>query len=381
VCRGRVESRLESVTKILVIEDELLIRESIRDLLEARGFQLAVCENGMSGVQLAESYRPDLILCDVEMPDMDGYAVLGKLRQMPVTATIPFIFLTARDAKADIRRGMTLGADDYLTKPFAIEDLVAAIASRLQRQSSVQLQAQQERDRLRSSITLSLPHELRTPITGMFSAIDLLRLFADEPATVRELADSLEASTERMYRLVRNFLLYAQLEIAALEANRPPVLFSEKLDDPEALIRAVANQVARRFEREADLQLALQPMDLWLPETDLEKMIEELLDNAFKFSLAGTPVQILSNLVQIASKSEHKHWAIEVIDQGRGMTPEQIANLGAYIQFDRQIYEQQGMGLGLSITKRLLQRHGGNLVIDSTPDQGTTMRAILPGRL
>jgi len=354
-----------------VIEDEPFVRELIQDLLESKGFQALVCENGTTGVKLAQSYCPDLILCDVQMPEMDGYAVLGKLRQIPSTATIPFIFLTARGEKAEIRRGMTLGADDYLIKPCTAEDLVGAIASRLQRQGKIQSQAQEQLEHLRRSISLSLPHELRTPITGILSAIELLRLFADEPETILELADSLQSSTERLYRLVRNFLLYAELENPTRDRVRLSEGFGDNTYDPEPLIVAIATQVARRFKREADLQLALQPMAVQLPESDLEKILEELLDNAFKFSGAGDLVQIVGNV-------EGDSWAIDVVDRGRGMTPEQIARRGAYVQFDRHIHEQQGMGLGLSIAQRLLKIHGGSLVISSTSGEGTTMRILLP---
>lgn len=116
---------------ILVIEDEQTVRESILDLLEAEGFHGIGSENGNVGVQLAHEHHPDLILCDVQMPEMDGFSVLTQLRQSPDTAGIPFIFLTARTTKTDIRYGMELGADDYLTKPCTATELLGAVAGRL----------------------------------------------------------------------------------------------------------------------------------------------------------------------------------------------------------------------------------------------------------
>lgn len=116
---------------ILVIEDEQTVRESILDLLEAEGFRGIGGENGQVGVQLAHKHHPDLILCDVTMPDCDGFSVLTQLRTSPDTAGIPFIFLSARSAKNDHRQGMELGADDYLTKPCTATDLFRAVVSRL----------------------------------------------------------------------------------------------------------------------------------------------------------------------------------------------------------------------------------------------------------
>ncbi|MBW4631079.1 MAG: EAL domain-containing response regulator [Iphinoe sp. HA4291-MV1] len=123
------------MTKILVIEDEELVRENILDLLAAEDFDTIAATNGRIGVELAVSETPDLILCDLMMPEIDGYGVLTALREESVTATIPFIFLTAKSARGDFRQAMDLGADDYLTKPFTRTELLSAIASRLAKQA------------------------------------------------------------------------------------------------------------------------------------------------------------------------------------------------------------------------------------------------------
>lgn len=120
--------------KILVIEDEELVRENILDLLAAEDFETVAAPNGRIGINLAIAELPDLILCDMMMPEVDGYGVLTALRQEPLTAAIPFIFLTAKSAKADYRQGMDMGADDYLTKPFTRAELLSAVITRLERQ-------------------------------------------------------------------------------------------------------------------------------------------------------------------------------------------------------------------------------------------------------
>lgn len=123
--------------KILVIEDEESIRNNILDLLEAEDFQTLGAENGLSGVQLATDQIPDLIVCDVMMPELDGYGVLNQLRANPVTASIPFIFLTALAERSHLRQGMILGADDYLTKPCSAGELLSAITTRLEKYSAM----------------------------------------------------------------------------------------------------------------------------------------------------------------------------------------------------------------------------------------------------
>jgi DNA-binding NarL/FixJ family response regulator len=119
--------------KILVIEDEPEMRRNITTLLRFHGYEPIAAENGRHGVEAASRERPDLILCDVMMPELDGYGVLQALQTDASLARIPFIFLTAKGEKDDLRSGMNLGADDYLTKPVANADLVGAIETRLRR--------------------------------------------------------------------------------------------------------------------------------------------------------------------------------------------------------------------------------------------------------
>lgn len=119
--------------KILLIEDDLIMRENISELIELAGYEVEVAENGMVGIEKTKSFLPDLIICDVMMPELDGYGVLYILSQKPETAIIPFVFLTAKSEKADLRKGMELGADDYLFKPFESTELIRVIENRLKK--------------------------------------------------------------------------------------------------------------------------------------------------------------------------------------------------------------------------------------------------------
>lgn len=121
------------MNKILIIEDHLEVRENLQELLELCHYDVISAPNGEKGLELALSRQPDLILCDIMMPGIDGYEVLSTLTQHPETAAIPFIFLSAKADKTDIRKGMQQGADDYLTKPFEEEELLKAIEARLRK--------------------------------------------------------------------------------------------------------------------------------------------------------------------------------------------------------------------------------------------------------
>lgn len=119
--------------KVLLIEDNVDVRELSADILELKNYKVATAENGRIGVEKAKQFQPDIIVCDIMMPELDGYEVLQKLSEDPITASIPFIFLTAKSEKSDMRKGMNLGADDYLVKPFENHELLDAVACRLKK--------------------------------------------------------------------------------------------------------------------------------------------------------------------------------------------------------------------------------------------------------
>ena len=121
------------MSKILVIEDEALTRNMFRDCLEAEGFQTLEAKDGLAGIGLAQPHLPNLVLCDIIMPKLDGYGVLSQLRQDTTTAAIPFVFITGKTGKIDRRQGMSLGADDYLTKPSTVEELLEVVSVRLRK--------------------------------------------------------------------------------------------------------------------------------------------------------------------------------------------------------------------------------------------------------
>src|SRR6187455_1002867 len=134
--------------RILLIEDNLEVRENTSEILVLANYNVITAENGKTGVELAQTAKPDLIICDIMMPELDGYGVLHILSKNEITAGIPFIFLTAKTEKTDIRKGMNLGADDYLTKPFDDTDLLNAIEARLRKNAMLQKQYEVSADGL-----------------------------------------------------------------------------------------------------------------------------------------------------------------------------------------------------------------------------------------
>src|SRR5688500_4306076 len=160
--------------RILVIEDDAAVRAVILDTIRLKGWEPLEAADGEAGVQLAQSELPDLILCDIQMPKMDGYGVLHQIRENKMTAALPFIFLTGLGEMPRIRKGMESGADDYLVKPFSIQELIAAIDARLQKQAAYQETTESRLNELRESLTFALPHELVTPLNTILGFSSLL---------------------------------------------------------------------------------------------------------------------------------------------------------------------------------------------------------------
>ena len=207
---------------VLVIDDTMEIRMIISESLNIYGFKTLTAEDGITGIQMAQEQLPDLIICDINMPNLDGFDTLKGIRQHDATATIPFIFLSGAAEKPDVRRGMELGADDYLTKPFTHKELMAAVNTRLEKQAELQRQSDKKLDELRGNITLALPHELRTPLNGIMG---LASLMIDDYATMtpKEVLESstyIHESALRLHRLIENFLVYSQIELMASESKK-----------------------------------------------------------------------------------------------------------------------------------------------------------------
>jgi signal transduction histidine kinase len=362
------------VTKILVIEDAQPLRKDIVEMLAFEGFDVVGAENGIQGVQYALETNPDLIICDIMMPELDGYGVLERLRQEPSTRTTPFVFLTARTDRSDVRQGMDMGAEDYLTKPFAASELISTVRAQLRKRAIYAQMSEQKLDELRENIILSLPHELRTPLTSILGFSDILMVdaYTLEPQRIVELSQYINSAALRLYRLIENYLFYAQLELLLNDPARIEVMRRNLTSDPAVIIQDQAYISAQNVGREMDLRMdGLETATLGMGDEYLKKIVEELADNAFKFSEVGQPVYI-------GGRVNGDTYVLSVTDHGRGMTSQQIADVGAYMQFDRRIHEQQGSGLGLIISKRLAELHGGWMTIESAPHQQTTICVALP---
>lgn len=364
------------MTKIVVIEDEESVRENVLQILDSGSYEGIGAENGLEGLRVVRTELPDLVVCDIMLPEMDGYAVLETLRRSPSTKTIPVILLTAKSERDDMRRGMDLGADDYITKPFRRTELLQAISTRLQRRQAWLDQAERQLDELRSTINLALTHELRTPLAQILGFSELL---SSETAMIRlvELADvgrAIHESALRLQRVFENYLTYAHIELLAASPQKLAALRSARCENAAGLVHDLAQSRAAAAGRLADLRLDLANVIIAMDSEHLAKLFSELLDNALKYSQAGTTIRV-------TLRAAGGHSQLTIIDEGGGMREADIASVGAFMQFGRTVYERPGLGLGLVIARRLAMLHGGDLTITSTVGVGTRVAVHIPTAL
>lgn len=366
-----------STKRILVIDDEEGMRELVEIALRERGFEVFVAASGVDGLRVALHTLPDLVLCDVRMDGMTGYDVLADLRKHPTTATLPFILMTGNDDPGGMgmRQGMELGADDYLRKPFDFESLYATVDARLKKAALIRSEAERRLAALRDNISLMLPHELRTPLNGILAYGEILHGEADTltPEDIREMGEIISESGHRLERLIENFLIYTQTELIGGAPEQIAALRGEPCDQPSVLIEERARAQAASFGRPDDLDLELQTdAELPMSRDYLAKIVDELVQNAFKFSEPDTPVS-----VSLAASDGLVQFAVS--DLGRGMTVEEINQIGAFMQFGRKNMEQQGLGLGLTIARRLAGLYDGEVSVQSEVGQGTRVVVQLAG--
>jgi signal transduction histidine kinase len=360
---------------ILVVEDDELMSEGISDILSLEGYHVETAPNGRAALSKMQAFAPDLVLSDIMMPEMNGHEFCALVRANPIWRTLPFIFLTALGQQVDQRRGLELGADDYLAKPFEPDDLLVAVRSRLKRAADHREAADAALSDLRGSILTTLNHEFRTPLTYITGYSHMLAEEGRE-MDVEEYqlcVKALESGAQRLKRLVENVLLVTQIESGELAA------MIKMFPGQTSNLSAVVHILIERFQAQAqarDVVLRHRiPTDLpplAISEDYFTQVIDHLLDNAIKFSKKGGQI-ILS------ATHQDRHIELVISDEGIGIRPDALTWVfDSFRQVDRQKQEQQGAGLGLAITRGLVQAHGGQVTLESTSDVGTTVRVQLP---
>jgi two-component system sensor histidine kinase/response regulator len=353
---------------IQVVEDDPHLNMAISETLRSYDFAVESFANGVQALDWLKHSRPDMILCDIMMPGMDGYTLLRHTRADPKLRMLPFIFLTARTSMADQRLAREIGIEDYLTKPIDSDNLVIAIKNALRRQQAMQEEMQLQMDALRNRIVSVLQHEFRTPLTFVLGYAEYLLESVETGVDMEELRSSTAAILDggrRLQRLIEGFLLLAELQNQKLKP--------EDLRNLNA--RELWQSVVNWFEQplqEAGLEVTILDHNsdaVVNGNADLlQEALKRMFDNAIRYRRSD------SRQIVLTVEAVSAYIGLRIADDGVGMTPEQVRELAKpFEQADRESRTTSGAGLSLALIRHIAALHGGKLEITSEPGFGTTV--------
>jgi two-component system sensor histidine kinase/response regulator len=373
--------------RILVIEDSVLTRKEILTILRLRGYDAIGAKGGQDGIELAHRVTPDLILCDVKMPELDGYAALTSLRDDPITAGIPFIFLTGHSDPGAIRQAMNMGADDFLVKPFSEPELLAAINARLKKHEAIKQRYQAELDQaeaarhdaetqleqLRRAISINVNHELRTSVAGIMQTLDLVlkARFGGNAQTRQEYIKAALNNTRRVHGLVEDLIALKDIDQGNINTFRQPIDLQFDFQRP------VSECLERWEHRHLNVHIDVAPnVVIYAPKNWFRHAVSHLVDNACKFSPEGGLVAI-----ELTAHGEGG-CILTVTDQGIGIPPDQREHVfERYYQIsqgDNRAFD--GLGVGLTIVRAFARGLGGDVIFKETPSGCQVELTILPAQ-
>jgi two-component system sensor histidine kinase/response regulator len=344
---------------ILLIDDCQQLRTSFSMALRLNGYHVIEAESGVEGLEMARKHLPDLILSDIHMPGGDGSTLLRDIRHDSELKSRQVVLMTGRPDLVTPRKGMEEGADDFLVKPVSLQALLSCLKARFSRASISWRVEDQMLAQLRSWVPPHLPHEFFTPLAGIIGLMEILRddFSTLTSAEVNDMHNQVYQSALRLHRTLRNYLLILDLQTVSSQPV-PPFLSSREL---EKSIQGGVDQALRQNERREDVTVRLDACSISVKAGDLTHIVEELVDNACKFSRQETPVN-----VELRADGR-----LIVTDRGRGLTAEEIIRIGAFQQFDRKRFEQQGLGLGLVLVQKLVVLCKAEFSMNSKPGEGT----------
>jgi len=349
---------------ILVVEDDKTIRENIVEILESKNFKVLASENGNEGYKIALEHQIDLIISDIEMPVMNGFEFLNQVRFHKEICNTPFLFLTSKSMQSDLRKGMNLGADDYLFKPFTINELLTSIEVRLQKHKKIEAEINEKILKIVKQLNNTASHEYNTPLNGIlgYSNIILSNFDALPSSRIKEFVGNIKKSGDRLKKTVDKTLLYrsylnmTEENILKLINNDSTVVMNQNL------ISNFCYEIADNAIRIKDLYFNIENAVIFAEPHKLNIIIEELTENALNFSNKNTQINIIGRSIDDC-------YQLSFFNKGRGFTTEQITKIGPFVQFDRDEFEQQGSGLGLYNVMTLCKYHNIGFKIESKQNE------------
>jgi signal transduction histidine kinase len=371
----------ENESKILVIDDNAANRALAQATLEEEGYDVVLASGGAEGIRLFASEQPDCVLLDVRMPDLDGFEVCARLRELPGGPETPIVFLTALRDVDTFDRALRAGGDDFLTKPVRPTELVVRVQAALklrrmsadlrehyelvrrQRDDLMRLQLQKER------LSAFVVHDLKNPVSAMDLHAQVLLHDRELPQRVRDTAGHIRSDARSLMRLILNLLDISKSEEGKLSAHVSKLDLKKLVREALESVEAKASAAGVNLCQELEVETVHADPDL------VRRVIENLLDNAIRHARKGG--QVVLSAVQRADAVE-----IRVADAGQGISPElreKIFEPFVQIEADGAASTRSGRGLGLTFCRLAVEAHAGQIWVEDA-DPGARFCFTLPSK-
>lgn len=367
------------MTKIVVIEDEFDIRDEIMNWLRYEGHEVVGAKNGKLGLDAIRSVHPDLVLCDIMMPEMDGHEVLIELRADVNFAQLPFVFLTSAADRQSVREGMNLGADDYLTKPFRHQEVINMVQARLGKQDQIQTQiahlndiidAEREQYLLKSRLVGMFSHDFRNPLAAILMSSNMLQSYTDRmsPERKQQHFQRIDGSVHKLLQMLDEMLMTSELESGQLTLNLQPTNLRMMLESLLEEFKQISGG-----KHHLVLSSALPELVDIDPKL-AQHVITNLISNAIKYSPEGTQIRVVAQI-------EDGEIVIAVADAGIGIPEEDLPHIFEPFFRANNAHNIKGSGLGLALVKQILDICGGRIDVVSQHGSGSCFTVYCPIKL
>ncbi len=345
--------------KILIADDNPDNVELLRKRLSAQGYQIAAAFDGEEALQAVLKENPDLLILDIMMPKLDGYEVLRRLKKQDEYRNLPVILLTAKKEIPDKLKGLDIGADDYITKPFNPQELLARVRSLMSLREEQERRAQDERLSALDQMVEGVAHEIRNPVTAIGGFARRLYERLPNGTQEKQYAEVIVNESKRLEQMVRQIVEATVISIPSLR----------KRDINEVIVEALAACQEKLNESQvtAKLELAEDLPPLIMDAGNMRRVIAHLISNAVNAMPSGGALTIIS--------ARRNHYGqIQVSDTGVGIPSKILPHI-----FDPFFTtKSSGPGLGLAMVHKIIKQHGGQISVETEPNKGTTFSILLP---
>lgn len=355
---------------LLIIEDDEDVLDNLKDILEHYGYMVSTAKDGFEGYLKAIELLPDLIICDIKLPELDGYELLDKLKRNPDTFMIPFLFLTAFTDKMFRRKGMNLGADDFITKPFENKDILNAVNSKINKYTEIRKSISYKLEFLRETISNAIPQNFVSPLHSILGFTTVLNnnyhIFDDEERL--SLINNIFECGEIMLKMLDNYGMYLNLSTKIFDQ----LDLAEEDYSSNNFISEILEKESNHYRIISSLRANIEPAKLMLQTNYLKKIISEFVSIASRYSYPEKQIQFEG------ITTNNDNYSFSVTFYSKGLSKPVVESIGNFDNHKIKDINDQYCLVSMSLVKLIAELHKGSFSVSSIPYDKTKLEVVIP---